>query len=230
MKHRILIIEDDHHIVGILEYLLRDEGYDPASAFSGEEGLMLLSREKFNLVILDINLPGIDGLEVCNRIKQHHGVPVIILSCRDQDSDVVSGLELGAEDYIRKPFNHREVILRVNKIMERMTWVTSQRLIITGGLSIDLDREQVERDGKKIFLTPIEFKLISVLASRIGWTISWQILFKKVWQYEDWEGGRELLKVNIRRIRKKIEPDSSHPIYLLNERGKGYRLSQLKAL
>ncbi len=224
MKGRILIIEDERDIAGILEYLLNDEGYDVTVAFSGEEGLALLEERNFHLVVLDLNLPSMDGLTVCNRIKQHGTVPVIILSARDRDSDVISGLEIGAEDYITKPFNHREFILRVGKILNRMKKMDSQKEITVGGIVINLEKGEVLVKGERVNLTPTEYDLLACLASRTGWVISWQVLLKEVWGHENWDGGREMVKVTVQRLRKKIEPDPHHPRYILTEWGKGYRL------
>jgi len=205
---------------------MQDEGFLVKSAVSGEEGLALIKKEKIDLVLLDINLPGINGLEVCNRIKISEHIPVIILSCRDEDSDVISGLEIGAEDYIRKPFNHKELTLRVKKLLIR-SGREEQSSIKTGKLLIKTDREEVYFNSREVKLTPMEYKLLEVLGNKVDWVMSWQVLLRKVWGYEDWEGGREIIKVNIRRLRKKIEPDPSQPVYLLTERGRGYKLAQL---
>lgn len=194
-------------------------------AGTGEEGLAIVKNEHIDLVLLDINLPGISGLEVCNRIKVTEHIPIIILSCRDQDSDVISGLELGAEDYVRKPFNHRELVLRIRKQLGRINTSEKVNYIETGELLIKIDREEAYFKSEKINLTPVEYKLLEVLGNRIDWVMSWQILLREVWGYEDWEGGREMVKVNIRRLRKKIEPDPSQPVYLLTERGRGYKLA-----
>ncbi len=227
MKQTVLIIEDDPHLVTILDFLMRDEGYNVVTSPSGEEGLAIIKREKIDLVILDINLPGMNGLDVCNRIKISEQIPVIFLSCRDQDSDVISGLENGAEDYMRKPFNHRELTLRVKKLLERSSDQNLKTSIETGQLFIKTDREEVYFNSQEIKLTPVEYKLLEVLFKRLDWVQSWQVLLKDAWGYEDWEGGREMVKVNIRRLRKKIEPDPSQPVYLLTERGRGYKLARL---
>lgn len=227
-KCKILIIEDEADIASMLEYLLTDEGYDVTVAYSGEEGIRWNRQTDFQLIILDLSLPGIDGLTVCNQIKQTSSIPIIILSARDRDSDVISGLEIGAEDYITKPFNHREFILRVGKILNRMKWINRQRAIEIGGLLINLEKDEVYRDGERLNLTPNEFALLSCLVSRAGWVISWQVLLKEVWGYDTWEGGREMVKVNIQRLRKKIESDPHNPVYIQNEWGKGYRFMQLE--
>lgn len=224
MKSKILIIEDEAAIAEILVYLLEDEGYAVTVARTGEEGLDLFNRETISLVVLDLNLPSMDGLTVCNTIKQHSTVPVIILSARDRDSDVISGLEIGAEDYMTKPFNHREFILRIGKILQRMEKVAARKKMYIGDLMINFEHEEVLLRGDRVSLTPIEYTLLAALAARAGWVISWQVLLKEVWGHEDWEGGREMVKVTIQRLRKKVEPDPHHPRYILNEWGKGYRL------
>jgi len=227
MQYKILIIEDEPDIAGMLEYLLRDEGYDVAVAYTGEQGLELVKNEDFHLIVLDLSLPGIDGLTVCNRIKQSSTIPIIILSARDKDSDVISGLEIGAEDYITKPFNHREFILRVGKILKRLKLIEKQKEIKIDKLLINLEKGEVFMGSQRINLTPNEYSLLSCLASRAGWVVSWQALLKGVWGNEDWEGGREIVKVNIQRLRKKIEPDPHSPEYILNEWGKGYRFKNI---
>ena len=206
---------------------MKDEGFQTRSASTGEEGLSLVQKEKIDLIILDINLPGIDGLEACNRIKTMEQIPVIFLSARDRDSDVISGLETGADDYIRKPFNHRELKLRVKKLLQRAWNSSTESAIQTGNLLIKTDREEVYFNSKEIKLTPMEYKLLEVLGKKLDWVMSWQVLLKEAWGYEDWEGGREIVKVNIRRLRLKLEPDPSQPVYLLTERGRGYKLARL---
>ena len=228
MQYKILIIEDEPDIAGMLEYLLRDEGYEATVAYTGEEGLQLVNEQEFHLVVLDLFLPEIDGLTVCNRIKKSSTIPIIILSAKDGDSDVISGLEIGAEDYITKPFNHREFILRVGKILSRINLIEKQKEIKIDNLLINMERDEVYIAGERISLTPNEFALLLCLVSRAGWVISWQALLKDVWGYEDWEGGREMVKVNIQRLRKKIEPDPHSPEYILNEWGKGYRFKKIE--
>ena len=207
---------------------MKDEGFEVRTAGTGEEGLSIIRKEKVDLVILDINLPGINGLEVCNRIKAAEQLPVVILSARDQDSDVISGLETGADDYVRKPFNHRELILRIRKLLKHSWKINEQTDIETGLLCIKTEREEVYFDSKEIKLTPMEYKLLEVLGRKLDWVMSWQVLLKEAWGYEDWDGGREIVKVNIRRLRLKIEPDPSQPVYLLTERGRGYKLARVK--
>ena len=128
---------------------------------------------------------------------------------------------------MRKPFNHKELLLRIRKLLNRSNPGETVPFIRTGALEINLARTEARLNDRKLNLTPVEYKLLEVLGKKIDWTLSWQVLLKEVWGYENWEGGREMVKVNIRRLRKKIEPDPSQPVYLLTERGRGYRLARL---
>ncbi len=226
MKQTILIIEDEPQLVGILEYLLRDEGYSVETAYNGEDALKLMKKVRPDLVILDIMLPKMDGFEVCNRIRKYTTIPVIILSAKDQDEDIIKGLEIGADDYITKPFNHRELILRIAKILKRINAYRVKENIKIGDLQINLSSRSLKIKGNKINLTPTEFNLLTCLAKHKDRVLSWESLLKEVWGYsDDWDGGKELIKVNIRRLRKKIEPAVSNPVYLVNLWGMGYRLA-----
>jgi len=220
MKGRVLIVDDEPHLTSLLEYLLKDEGYETAAASSGELALMMIEREKFDLVLLDINLPGISGIDVCRQLKSGTP-PVIFLSCRDDGEDVVCGLETGAEDYITKPFNHRELILRIEKVLRRSP---ALQMICCGDLEIDLHHDRISKEGRPVHMTPIEMSLIKCLATSLDSVVSWEELMEKVWGYHDWEGGNEIVKVTIGRIRKKLEANPASPRYIHNEWGRGYRL------
>ena len=226
MKQTILIIEDEPQLVGILEYLLRDEGYSVETAYNGEDALKLMKKVRPDLVILDIMLPKMDGFEVCNLIRKYTTIPVIILSAKDQDEDIIKGLEIGADDYITKPFNHRELILRIAKILKRINAYRVKENIKIGDLQINLSSRSLEIKGNRINLTPTEFNLLACLAKHKERVLSWESLLNEVWGYnDDWDGGKDLVKVNIRRLRIKIEPNMSNPVYLVNLWGMGYRLA-----
>lgn len=222
MNPRILIIDDEPHLTGLLKYILLEEGYDSAVAVSGELGLLMARKEAFDLILLDINLPGMNGMEVCRELqKDANPPPIIFLSCRDDGEDAADGLESGGEDYITKPFNHRELALRIKKVLRR----SGPPVFRCGNMLIDPHSEQVTIDSETVHLSPIEFSVILYLASVEGRVVSWQELIDKVWKYHDWEGGHEIVKVTIGRIRKKIETDSGSPRYIHNEWGRGYRLN-----
>jgi DNA-binding response OmpR family regulator len=228
MSLKILVVEDEPALVGILEFLLTDEGYQVAVAYDGETGLELAKEEKPALVILDVMLPNMNGFEVCNQLRRFTTIPVIILSAKDHDQDVIKGLEIGADDYITKPFNHRELVLRVKKLLSRIDSIAVDERLIIGDIEIHIAQKQVFLKGEVINLTPTEFKLLTCLAENEDRVLSWESLLREVWQHENWEGGNELVKVNVRRLRKKLENDPSHPDYLINIWGMGYKLTNPK--
>lgn len=211
-------------MVGILEYLLKDEGYQVTVAYDGETGVKFAKEEKPDLVLLDVMLPKMSGLEVCNHLRRFTTTPIIILSAKDNQEDVIKGLEIGADDYITKPFNHRELILRVKKILARFDLRASKEALIIGDIEISIAQKQVTLKGELLNLTPIEYKLLYCLAENEDRVLSSEALIREVWGHENWIGGNELIKVNILRLRKKMEGDPSHPIYLINVWGMGYKL------
>ena len=225
MKQRILIVDDEPAICDFLSYLLQDEGYRTAVAGDGEAAARAIEEEVPDLILLDIGLPGENGLILCQEYRRR-GIPAIIVSSHDQQDDIIAGLELGAEDYIRKPYNNRELILRVRKVLGRGKIVREEEHPEVGELRIDLDRHRVHLRGREIRLTPTEYGIIEVLARRKGHLVTWQEILKLVWKTDQWEGGRELVKVNIRRLRKKIEEDPASPLYILTRRGRGELLPE----
>lgn len=225
MSQKILIVEDEPPLVGILEYLFRDEGYEVIVAYDGETGLELAREEKPSLVILDVMLPNMSGFDVCNHLRRFTMIPVIILSAKDHDEDVIKGLEIGADDYMTKPFNHRELVLRVKKLLGRINSRGSSEPLEIGDIVIHIAQKQVFFKGELITLTPTEFKLLTCLAENEDRVLSWESLLREVWGYENHESGNELVKVNIRRLRKKLEVDPAHPVYLVNIWGMGYKLT-----
>ena len=224
MKPKILIVEDEPQLVGILEYLLKTEEFTTVVAYNGEDALKIINDEKLSLVILDIMLPKMDGFEVCNSIRKYTTIPVIILSAKNEEESIIKGLELGADDYITKPFNHRELILRVKKLLERSVNYKENRIIKINDIQMDIVNRVVSVNNENVELTPVEFNLLLCLAKNEGRVLSWESLLTEVWGHDNWEGGNELIKVNIRRLRKKIEPDPAKPVYILNIWGVGYKL------
>ncbi len=219
----ILIVDDDEHIRELLRFLLDDEGHAVECAEDGEQALCMVRPEKTGLVILDINLPGIDGFTVCRELGKLE-IPVLFLSSRDEEHDVIYGLEIGALDYIRKPFNNRELILRVENLIGRKPSPPgSHHGYQCGGLRIDLEERSLLCNGCAVHLSPIEFDLLALLMSRRGAVVSNKEILGNIWGNDDWIGGQELVKVNIRRLRMKIEPDPHSPTYIVNQWGRGYR-------
>jgi DNA-binding response OmpR family regulator len=223
----ILIAEDEPQLIGILEFLFKDEGYNITKAYDGDDAIKSIRTKPIDLVLLDIMLPKTDGFRVLEYIKKNTSVPVVILSAKKENEDKIRGLETGAEDYITKPFNHRELLLRIKKIIDRSMLKRKNEILSIGNMSINPSMREVIIDGSKIDLTPTEFNILHLVAKNEGKVLSWESIFDEIWGYKEWEGGKEIVKINIYRLRQKIESDPSDPKYLLTVRGIGYRISSL---
>jgi two-component system, OmpR family, response regulator VicR len=224
MSERILIVDDEKNIVEILKFNLRKEGYETVEAYDGMEALDIVKKEKVDLVLLDIMLPKMDGFTVCRRIREFSNIPILMLTAKEEEVDKVLGLELGADDYITKPFSFRELLARVKANLRRSVLgneVLSSNIISVGNLVIDLDRYEVMRDGRSIDLTIREFELVKFLMQRKGQIFTREALLEKVWGYE-YYGDVRTVDVTIRRLREKIEQDPSNAIYIQTKRGVGY--------
>ena len=217
----VLLVDDELHILKVLKFLLQDEGYAVETAETGEAALERCRKNEPDLVVLDLGLPGMDGLEVCRRLCEAE-IPVLILSSHDEEQYVIAGLETGAMDYIRKPFNHRELILRVANLVDRGA-VRRAACMSARGLTIDPEREELKRNDEVIHLTPTEYQLLYILMHRSGAVVSVEDILQYVWGAQEWDGARQLVKVNIQRLRQKIESDPHNPEYILNQWGRGYR-------
>jgi len=223
MRHKVLIVEDEPELVGILSFLIKDEGHDIEIAFDGKEALKIIKSNPPDLVLLDIMLPNINGFELCNIIRRNSTIPVIILSAKVEDENIIKGLELGADDYITKPFNHRELVLRINSLLKRTQQYKTADILESGDIKICYSSKEVFVKGQLKKLTPKEFNLLYFMAKNENHVLSWRSLLQEVWGTEEWEGGNELIKVTISRLRQKLEPDPSNPVYLLNVWGMGYK-------
>jgi two-component system, OmpR family, response regulator VicR len=221
----VLIVDDEADIRDVLEFVLQNAGYHTESTGRGDDALRIVQRRRPDLVILDIGLPGLSGLDVCPQLTAM-AIPVLVLSSHDRDDQVVTGLEVGAEDYVTKPFNHRELLLRVEKIIRRTRPAYPEGVLRVGALRIDRDRREVTVDGRAVPLTPTEFDLITWLARTPGVPVPVETLLRDVWHVTEWTSGDEMVKVSIRRLRRKIEPDPKNPRYLLNRWGQGYFLTE----
>jgi DNA-binding response OmpR family regulator len=221
----LLIVEDEPALVGILEYLFKDEGYNIIKVYDGSDAIKAIKTMPVDIVLLDIMLPGVDGFRVCQYIKKNTAIPVVILSAKKEDEDRIKGLEIGAEDYITKPFNHKELILRIKKIVERDADKRKKDILYVGDLVINASTREVSVNNNKIELTPIEFNLLHLIAKNGGNVLSWESIFEELWGYKDWEGSKEIVKISMYRLRKKIERIPSNPDYLITVRGIGYRIS-----
>ena len=229
-KKTILIVDDEKPIVDILVYNLQKEGYDTLEANDGITAVEIATTKKPDLILLDIMLPKMDGLTVCKKIRSTFNVPILMLTAKDEEIDKILGLELGADDYITKPFSVRELMARI-KANLRKTEVKDEKTgnvnneetkkIIVGSLELDLDRFEARVDGEVIDLTIREFEVLKFLASQAGQVITREVLLEKVWGYE-YYGDIRTVDVTVRRIRGKIEKDTTNPKILITKRGVGY--------
>jgi DNA-binding response OmpR family regulator len=223
-KSVVLVVDDEPQMVGVVSYALQVAGLDVIAAYNGEQALRRIEERHIDLVILDVMMPGLDGFEVCRRIRCDTNIPVLMLTAKSDQTDVIAGLEIGADDYILKPFSTRELVLRVQAILRRTG--QSQAEINSGQLHIDLLKHTVTLDGCLVDLTMLEFRLLACLAKNAGRVLSTQELLKKVWELENWEGGREMIKVVIHRLRQKLEPGPEAARFIRTVRGVGYQFNQ----
>ncbi|HEV7919087.1 MAG TPA: response regulator transcription factor [Solirubrobacterales bacterium] len=224
---KILLVDDEAPIQRMLEYPLKKDGYDVVIAGDGEEALEKFRGGKFDLVVLDIMLPKLDGLEVCKEIRSQSNVPIVMLTARADEVDKVIGLELGADDYMTKPFSLREFRSRVKAALRRagMTSADSKpqdRTIKAGSVEIDPGRRVVTVNGEEISLTFMEFEILMALASEPGRVLTREALLERVWGDSAYRDIRTV-DVHIRHLREKVEPDASNPEYILTVRNVGYR-------
>lgn len=231
----ILIVDDEQPIREILVYNLKKEGYNTIEASDGVTALNIALEQHPDLVLLDIMLPKMDGLSVCKRIKNSYNVPILMLTAKDSEIDKILGLELGADDYITKPFSVRELIARVKANLRKVENLSVAKMdndnskkkdnkIIVNDLELDLDKFEVKIRGEIIDLTVREFEVIKFLASQPGQVVTRETLLEKVWGYE-YYGDIRTVDVTVRRIREKIEKDTSSPKILITKRGVGYYIA-----
>ena len=227
-KKRILIVEDEKNIVDILRFNMTREGYDTLEAYDGVTGLALARREKPDLILLDVMLPKLNGFDVCKALRDEgDNVPVIILTAREEEEDKVLGLEIGADDYITKPFSMRELIARVRANIRRTAMnapaASEERgMSAGGGLTIDPVTNQVYKHGALIDLTQREYELLTFLASHPDKVFSRVDLMEQVWNYGFVGDDARTVDVTVRRLREKIEDDPGSPAYVITRRGVGY--------
>jgi two-component system KDP operon response regulator KdpE len=227
MPSRILIVDDEPNIVATVSPLLRSRGYDVLSAVSGRGGLDAVERDRPDLIVLDLGLPDIDGIEVCRQLRQLSKVPIVVLSARGAEGDKVAALDAGADDYVTKPFGAEELLARIRAVLRRGdTAAPGAGPIVRGGLVIDRDRFRVLRDGEEVRLTPKEFELLTYLVLHAGRVLTHRTLLRAIWGPHAADQP-EHLRVLIGSLRKKIEPDPSSPRYILTEPWVGYRFADL---
>ena len=222
---RILLVDDEPAILAAVAPLLESRGYAVTTSTSGHGALDALGRDAPDLVVLDLGLPDLDGIEVCRRMRERRGMPIIVLSARHGETDKVGALDAGADDYVTKPFGSEELLARVRAALRRGDAApAASGEILRGDLAIDLDRRRVIRGGDEIRLTPKEFELLVLLAQHAGRVLTHRAILKAIWGPHSTEQP-EHLRVLIAGLRKKIEPDPSKPRYLLTEPWVGYRFN-----
>jgi DNA-binding response OmpR family regulator len=226
----ILLVDDEDSVRKVLAFPLEKDGYEVVQAADGEEALTRFDERDIDLVVLDIMLPRLDGLEVCKRLRATSTVPIIMLTARDDELDKVIGLELGADDYITKPFSIREFRSRVRALLRRATALQApapadEERIERDGLVIDVPRRTVTVEGNDVQLTYVEFELLRALAASPGRVFSRRMLLESLWKSADYRDPRTI-DVHVRHLREKLEADSRNPSYILTVRGVGYRFAE----
>ena len=229
-KKKILVVEVEKNIAQVLAYNIKKVGYDCDIAYDGEAGLEKALTGGFDLVLLDIMLPKMNGYEVCERIRYKSQVPIIFVTAREEEKDKILGLETGADDYVTKPFSFPELLSRIRANIRRSSGevVTektgSSEIITVGDLKIDTEHYSVTKKGEPIELSKKDYDLILFLAQNLGNAYTREDLLEKIWGYDDFYGDIRTVDVTVSRIRKKIEEDPAHPEYIMTKRGVGYFL------
>ena len=226
-KRKILVVDDDHKIVDIVRLYLEKDGYRVLVAYDGLEALELARQKRPDLIVLDLMLPGMDGLDVCRILRTESEVPIIMLTARTTEEDKLVGLELGADDYVTKPFSPRELVARVRTILRRAGKESPQgpEELRFADLLIDRRRHEVRLRGEVVPLTPTEFRLLEVLAEEPGRAFTRLELLDRVFGY-DFEGFERTVDVHVKNLRKKIEPDPKQPTYIKTVYGVGYKFGE----
>ncbi|MBR5528661.1 MAG: response regulator transcription factor [Clostridia bacterium] len=235
MKKKILIVEDEKPISEILEYTMMREGYEAVCSFNGAQALELALQGNFDLILLDVMLPGLDGFEVCRKVREKLDTPIIMLTAREEEADKVMGLELGADDYMTKPFSHAELVSRIKANIRRYHGETrvspplgepvSENVIVVGDIRIDTKKYSVSKNGVEISLSKKEYDVLEFFAKNRGTVFQREEIMEKVWGYDGFFGDLRTVDVTLSRIRKKIEVNPAEPEYIQNKRGVGYFMS-----
>ena len=220
---RILIIEDEDSYREATSFMLRKEGFDVATAADGAEGLADFDKNGADLVLLDLMMPGMSGIEVCRQLRNRSNVAIVMVTARDSEVDKVVGLEIGADDYVTKPFSHRELVARIRAVLRRgQDVVLLPEVVEVGGVRVDVERHQVTVDGQDVRFALREFELLELLLRNAGRVMTRGQLIDRIWG-SDYVGDTKTLDVHVKRLRTKIEKDPSNPTRLITVRGLGYK-------
>ena len=228
----LVVADDDPQLLRLMARNLQLEGFDVLAASDGQQALELIENHAPDLVLLDVMMPKMDGFTVCSRVREFSAVPIIIVTARGQDQDKVRGLDLGADDYLTKPFSVEELLARVRAVLRRSEFTTMeqrqglQATTATGNLMVDYSQHLVMLNGREIALTPTEYRIIAYLAQNVGRVVTQDLLLEQVWGQE-YLGESHMLQVNINRLRHKVEVDATQPRYILTKVGVGYSLAAL---
>ncbi len=220
---RVLVVDDEKAIRRYLHAALNAQGYTVYEALGGKEALSMVAANRPDLIILDLGLPDMDGVEVTRQLREWSATPIIILSVREQESDKIAALDAGADDYLTKPFSTGELMARIRAALRHSTQSAAEPVFETDDLQVDLTRRQVKVGGDEISLTPTEYDLLRVLVQNAGRVLTHRQMLRQVWG-NAYESEAHLLRVNMSNLRRKIEPDPSRPRYIITEPGVGYRL------
>ncbi|MFP5336662.1 MAG: MtrAB system response regulator MtrA [Actinomycetes bacterium] len=221
MKGRVLVVDDDTALAEMVGIVLRGEGFEPVLCGNGDAALEMFRASRPDLVLLDLMLPGTDGIEVCRQIRAESGVPIVMLTAKSDTVDVVLGLESGADDYVPKPFKPKELVARVRARLRRTDQPVPEVLQL-GDLTIDVAGHSVKRDGQAISLTPLEFDLLLALARKPWQVFTREVLLEQVWGYRH-SADTRLVNVHVQRLRSKVERDPENPEVVITVRGVGYK-------
>lgn len=232
MAANILIVDDEQAIADLVEVYLLNENYKVFKFYNGRDALNCINNERIDLAVLDVMLPDINGFSICQRIREKHNFPVIMLTAKEEEIDKITGLTLGADDYITKPFRPLELVARVKAQLRRFTKYNSmepakeERLIAFSGLVLDMDKHECMLNEKKISLTPTEFSILWVLCSNRGRVVSSEELFQKVWGDKYFSNSNNTVMVHIRHLREKMHDSAEHPKYIKTVWGVGYKIER----
>jgi DNA-binding response OmpR family regulator len=220
---KVLVVDDDVKTVELVKLYLNRDGYRVITSYDGNEALQMAREAHPDLIVLDLMLPGIDGLEICRILRSESDVPIIMLTAMTTDQDRLTGLDLGADDYVTKPFSPRELAARVRAVLRRLPGERGPEKIVQGALTVDFLKHEAFLDGKPLNLTPVEFKLLGALIKEPGRVFSRAQIIEKALGY-DFDGFDRTIDVHILKLRRKLEPDPRHPQYIKTVYGAGYKL------